>query len=139
MSLTTWKKQFYPKKPSSRMSWITATEHSLKKWMGALPGNVKKHGVEYKSHHIVHKKQYNLRMSFSYLTCALCVKSMSIKIKDHIYCSVCPLQKMLGRSCDEYGVASIYEQSTNNPTAMILTLQKLLKKLKNKEIKGGKR
>ena len=43
MSLTTWKKEFYPV-PAKKMPLRKALEHSILKWRGALPGNLRKHG-----------------------------------------------------------------------------------------------
>lgn len=47
MSLKTWKKEFYPTKPSHKWTWLECIEHSLRKWRGATEENCQKHNVEF--------------------------------------------------------------------------------------------
>ena len=52
MSLTTWREEFYPFRATEVEPGLPSIEHSLKKWTGALPENLTKHGCRYEYHRI---------------------------------------------------------------------------------------
>lgn len=132
MSLKTWKKEFYPKKPSKRMSWIEAVKHSLKKWEGALKKNTKKHDVMYSDYavdDIRASDDFNYDyFEFDYESCALCVKSKNTFDGD-VNCNKCPLYKANKNvCCSGYGDKG-YDKSGKDPRPMIKLLKTTLKKL----------
>lgn len=139
MSVKTWKKEFYPKKPNKKLTWIEATEHSLRKWEGALKENLKKHNVVYDGHCIVNATEledgshYWERVNFEFnsMTCALCIKSTNA-FDGHVDCFECPIYKINGTACDDED-DGIYTMSADNPKPMIKLLKNTLKKLQKKQ------
>lgn len=94
MSIKTWKKEFYPKSATSRMSKKAAIEHSIKKWEGLLPENLKKHGVVLdKCGDIYENIDDEMNFEISDLSCALCYKYL------WECCKKCPLYEKLGFEC----------------------------------------
>lgn len=103
MSVETWKKEFYPKPADSKMGVRGAILHSLLKWTGLRPRNMKKHDVQIDMNgDIVHTR--NIReignpmqwMEINSSTCALCQKF----IEREGHCLHCPLYLHLGQRCD---------------------------------------
>ena len=66
MSEQTWKEEFYPVPPGRPKTAAGAVKHSLRKWIGFRPENLKRHGIT----------EDNLRDMFLYSSgsCALCCK-----------------------------------------------------------------
>lgn len=139
MSLATWKKEFYPttaKTAAARTGAVKCIEHSLKKWEGALPENLEKHGLEYEDH-VIWNKEKTESMRFDSWTCALCKKYL-----DRYDCSGCPIVIAGNPECDAYPLEEDdngdgvpidgYRKSENNPQPMIDTLKKTLEFYKNK-------
>lgn len=131
MSLATWKKEFYPKSANSRMSKRDAILHSIRKWEGLRKENLRKHGLKFEivSKSIVDKNGSEMEIDVS--SCALCVKYYySNKNLDR--CVECPLQKTLGRPCDQDD-ASVYNRFLRSvrrtPEPMIKALNLTLKNL----------
>lgn len=132
MSLKTWKKEFCPttaKTAAARTGAIKCIEHSLKKWEGALPENLEKHGLEY-GDHLLREIDGPEIMRFDHRTCSLCVKYLV-----GADCRKCPIVKAGNPECDAYpdndddweGVPiDGYRKSENNPQPMIDTLKKTL-------------
>lgn len=85
MSIKTWKEEFYPRSAASRMSNKAAIEHSIKKWEGLLPENLKKHGVVLDRCGDIHDDE--VKFEISDLSCALCQKYF------WECCIKCPLYK----------------------------------------------
>lgn len=121
MSLETWKKEFYPKKPSKRMSTEDAILHSIQKWTGATKANTRKHSVEYENHTVTN---LDGGLVFNRDSCALCFKFdgyEAVTVDKH-HCAKCPIYKMQGDDCIwEYG------ESQNSPVKIIRLLRKTLK------------
>lgn len=131
MSLSSWKKEFY-RTPADKVSKKYALRHSLKKWIGLEPSNLKKHNVILVDGNVVVNRSYkyidryylddvaNLGIDAS--SCALC---------QHFYsgseCIGCPLADA-GFCCIKN--ESPYEKFVDGESAtpMIRALEKALKK-----------
>lgn len=122
MSIETWKKEFYPVSATSRMSKKAAIEHSIKKWEGLLPENLKKHGVVLDRCGDIHDDVINFEISDQ--SCALCQKYM------HECCAKCPLHEKLGFECGkgkiETGDGWISYMEEGDPELMLKNLRSLL-------------
>lgn len=135
MSLKSWQQEFYSQEASSLVneSDEDCLIHSIKKWTGALPENLKKHEVVYQEHKLLALVTDMKSVSFSGLTCALCQKySDSSPDEDDFVCyhdgidEYCPIVRVTGSTCsDAYGV------SIKNPKAMIELLTFVQEKLKS--------
>jgi hypothetical protein len=128
MSLKTWISEFYPKEPSQRMTKRQAVEHSIQKWTGLLPQNLRKHSLfadwEFGSH-IYYKNEDSFDITWE--SCALCIK---YEDGGHLLCEKCPLFKSLkNKRCDDPGEPYVIWRETGNPRPMIKALKKVLKKL----------
>lgn len=106
MSITTWKEEFYPV-PASSVPKEMSARHSLKKWQGLLPENMKRHKVKrvvggWMPDSAIEDKD-GWKFEFCGATCALCenyqIDTYSNPDDDDI-CRKCPLFKVLGRACD---------------------------------------
>lgn len=128
MSIKTWKKEFYPKSATSRMSKKAAIEHSIKKWEGLLPDNLKKHDVIFDRYGNVH--DYEIKFEISDQSCALCQKYM------HKCCAKCPLYEKLGFECGkgeiEAGDGWVSYMEEGSPELMLKNLRSLLVDEENK-------
>ena len=82
MSRRSWLLEFYPV-PASKVPKDQAIAHSLKKWLGLLPRNLKRYGL----------KTAPLRIDSS--TCALCHHYIFT-----VGCRNCPLTLVRGAPCD---------------------------------------
>ena len=121
MSIKTWKKEFYPVSATSRMSKKAAIEHSIKKWEGLLPENLKKHVVISK-YGDIHDDEINFEISDQ--SCALCQKYF-------LECCIkCPLYEKLGFECGkgtiEDGDGWTYYMDEGSPELMLKNLRSLL-------------
>lgn len=137
MSFKTWKKEFYPRPANTRMSVRGAIEHSLRKWQGLSPRNLKKHGMEITAGLFGPLREINeighteVGMSIDSATCALC----QMYVDRTGYCDECPLFKSLGHRCD-----SMYSQGPYNvfprkgPGPMIRALRATLRKFDAKTL-----
>lgn len=127
MSLDTWKKKFYPKPPSKRMTKRQAVEHSLRKWRGLTESELKKHGLKRVWKHIEEIGKFG-ELEINAISCALCEKYLHVPGKD--FCQNCPLNKVLGEPCDE-DEESPYKiwVTKGNPKPMIKALQRALESL----------
>lgn len=130
MSIKTWKKEFYPKKPSRRMSNVDAIKHSIRKWEGLTEGNLKKHEVYLSYHNDYLDDDDDNVFEISSDTCSLCVKYADKSSFN--MCENCPLYMKLGRSCgssedtnkDNDGWLKWVDEG--NPDLMIKNLKSLL-------------
>lgn len=123
MSLATWKKEFY-RTPADKVSERNALEHSIKKWIGLLPKNRKKHNVRLGRYILSDIKNNILHINGG--SCALCV----CYVDD---CAVCPLStvgnaRTIAPCHDEYLDAI----DNGKVTPMIRLLRKAKKKGLNK-------
>lgn len=132
MSLATWKKEFYPSEASTIQTSLGAVKHSIRKWTGLLPENLKKHGV-------VRAEFCNLktedddsdtRFTIASETCALCC----IAPDD---CVGCPLEIALGHACSGHaGGGRPYQKWywENKPRPMLDGLKKALRMIEQGKI-----
>ncbi len=133
MSLETWKKEFYPiPAEKATRTWITATEHSLRKWIGRTAANLGKHEV-----HVSAVGNISITDDFSgdcfpfdCDSCALCQKA--------VYCKGCPLYKYLGMRCDDDRAPYKKLIETSDPKPMIKALRGTLRMLKREQAKRRK-
>lgn len=130
MSLKTWTDEFYPKRPSKRMSKITAIRHSLLKWTGLLPENLRKHGLKKNRKSIQEIGDGHDWFIIGGDSCALCVKYANEN--DHpvrSVCENCPLYKNLNDTpCDEKDENPYFVWAIRgDPKPMIKALKETLK------------
>lgn len=136
MTLKTWKKEFYPvtAKRAAKGSVVKAVEHSIRKWVGLRPSNLKRHGmVSYWVSGDIAEEGHTL--TFLYIdgqSCSLCQKFVAVNYGD---CSGCPLYESRGQvRCDctgdtegnPYGAW----RTKGDPMPMIKALRKSLKWIK---------
>lgn len=82
MSVQSWYDEFYPLDPID-IPIHEAAEHSLKKWVGMLESNLKKHGINPDTHGDEHGNYLDT-------ACALCEHFQDIQSLNHP-CKNCPL------------------------------------------------
>jgi len=128
MSLLTWTEEFYPKEARECVgSNLEMLEHSIRKWRGAIPANMGKHGLKHSAGPMVMDRENLSTFAFNCQTCALC---QVYRMEDTVVqpdCTGCPLNEMFGEPCcysspDPYAVFV----STGNPQPMIEALTKCL-------------
>ena len=85
MSIETWKDEFYPTDAAEAIdSPLEAAEHSLRKWTGMLPENLKKHSITFDDMMVEDFMDSN--------TCALCEYDDDRRLLiGASSCSCCPL------------------------------------------------
>lgn len=151
MSLKTWKEEFY-KTPAESVSPEDALDHSLNKWIGLRPENMKRYDVEYDGSGLVDSKQgARESLIINFESCALCQVFMGEEIEETALneCSRCPLYIANGYvSCDDYtddGKTSKYHSFTNHsftserdPEPMIALIEKAIKMEQDGEIEYDK-
>lgn len=127
MSLKTWKEEFYiiPAGAAGRKTKLEAIEHSLQKWMGTTPANLKKHGVIYEDHE-VREPFFRGRMfyevpsfEFTANSCSLCEKYAVVNWMEPTDCTKCPLSERNGRK----DCIREYRESDYKPDSMIKLLE----------------
>ena len=114
MSVETWKKEFYPKKPNSK-SLLVLAKRCLKKWEGTKKQNLKKHKVIPLGHELYfedenHDKEwFSLNKSSCPFYCLAEEKIEEILQKNEKvnipelrinFCDYCHIKKAVGRGCD---------------------------------------
>ena len=136
--MQSWENEFYPKPPSDRMSKKAAIKHSIQKWTGLLPKNLKKHGLYLDGCTLPRVEDC---MDESLLingdSCALCVRFIGRKYDDKLLgCAACPLAQSLGNPCDKTGRNRPYTRflSNHDPKPMLRALKVTLKKVEAGEI-----
>jgi hypothetical protein len=113
VSLESWRAEFYPvPAPAATDSDEEAIAHSLRKWEGALPDNLAKHGVLYTDAAI--RDGAGGIFDFDSDSCALC--------EAHPWCEKCPVAEEQEGPCDE---DSAYHMSVDDPLPMITLLRKV--------------
>lgn len=151
MSLATWKAEFYPIE-ADEVAIKDAIDHSLQKWLGLLPENLKKHNVT-----ILDKCVQDLdddRYDPDYIvvgseSCSLCHHyhtddpTDEDEDGDEVYCELCPLYKVRGNvACDaeraeeanspwhHFGRNEYKNNQEYDPKPMIFWLQKAKEEFK---------
>lgn len=157
MSMETWKAEFYPVEAIvATGSELEAAEHSLKKWEGRSPDNLKKHELHLSGIHTITDEDAGEDFDFNGNTCALCQYADNLacsgeanalitldeiedahpdddpnELLDHENCLFCPVTREFKRSCgEEYHAA---KEDTGH--SMRGLLKQLVEKLKAKEAK----
>lgn len=128
MILKNWSKEFYPiHAADATENDLVAIDHCIKKWKGALPKNLKKHGVAYKDHTIYETDVATSNsIDFNGDTCALCQKYQYVlSCKNEIDGTSCPIVRKLGQNCED-----IYSRSGSDPKPMLKLLYKTKKFVK---------
>jgi hypothetical protein len=90
MSLSSWKREFY-KRPAKKTSRKFALQHSLRKWIGLKPSNLKKHSVFISDFSVVDGNTSRGSLQIDDQTCALCVHFLNSPVHD---CKGCPLTEI---------------------------------------------
>jgi len=133
MSMKSWKEEFYPVRPSKKMSKLKAIQHSLTKWEGLLQKNLKKHKVRVAIFWDLVDTHENSEESPEYFmidadSCALCVKYMDEDSMVHL-CISCPLYNTLGKCCGAGEPDDPFTRwkDESDPKPMIKALKKCLK------------
>lgn len=125
MSLTTWKKEFYPESAdkAARRGVGEAIEHSLRKWRGATQENAERHGVSVCRNLPGIRGKYS-SLVFDLSTCALC------SLFYDVGCKGCPLvTKRSGKRCYSPGRGfSNFADMDLGPDLMIHELEEALEK-----------
>lgn len=155
MTIKSWKKEFYPV-PAYDCPEDQAIEHSLQKWIGLRPENLKKHKVQYlaESGTVIDLNAVNDEdaLCIDGESCALCTHHL-----DHndTLCEPCPLYEARGGfACDTQtpsefgkGIDAPYQAMSNEqwqdgtPEPMIYWLEVTLKAKQsetNHEMECGK-
>ena len=131
MSLITWKKEFYSKKPSKRMSTLEAIKHSLKKWKGLTQKNLKKHKVlkpDQEIYIVDIKTEFYNTFNITDESCSLCIKFRRKFFKYEFHeCENCPLYKIDNIPCTNGKNPYLKFVDKNDPKPMIKLLEKALK------------
>ncbi|TXH54255.1 MAG: hypothetical protein E6Q97_11375 [Desulfurellales bacterium] len=102
MSLASWKEEFYPVR-AIECKKEQALDHSILKWTGLLPENLKKHGVFLQNQYLKDFKDPDNLLAIDGSSCALCVWHYA-----EGWCVVegaCPIYLATRRECGkEYGL-----------------------------------
>ena len=118
MSIKTWKKEFFSGLSKAVKSRRAAIAHSLRKWTGLLPANLKKHHVRQpEMSAYIDDEDFNV-FDVDGASCALCYKY------DLNGCIKCPLYQTLTHRCDECDGPYTHWCDTGDPRPMIKALKK---------------
>lgn len=136
MSLETWKTEFYPIEAKD-VPAEQAIAHSLQKWEGLLPENIKKHEVQSTGWKVFDSEKAE-SITIGAETCALCATFTTKDPRPYLdpagnedttNCGDCPLMEYNdGIQCDHLnnGV-TLYADGLKNPLIMITALKETLK------------
>lgn len=129
MSLASWKKKYYPAPAESATgSDLEAVQHSLRKWRGAEPAVLSKHGLAHSWEYIYDKDDPGEDFIFAGNTCALCRR-----VPD---CNECIGTRANGCECSGSLESPYYRfRGDGNLEPMIAWLRKALA-LAKKEARG---
>lgn len=153
MSLKTWIDEFYPtdiQQFKADLGYgigdpldyedpkvvLAAARHSLRKWRGATPENLSKHGCGMVGKMVMSPDPE--RFHFSGTTCALCEVFYN-NATCEAQCAACPIEHYSGTDCDGYAngrptnKTSVYNKSLDgldgDPTPMIELLEEIVEDL----------
>ena len=128
MSLATWKKEFYPKE-IEKTTVKESVEHSILKWEGMLPKNLKKHNLEWDGcNGIVEVDNTENYLICNGDTCALCYHFYDETNFEEHECEKCPLFLATGRACG-YHDGNEYDRVVDGDSPLVLI--NALKKARN--------
>lgn len=128
MSLQTWKEKYYPETASyfdslapNKRNTRAALAHSLNKWRGLKPANLKRHGVSKELDKACISDGSN-KLRIDGESCALC------SMYANGNCVGCPIKEVTSR-CRKYQYYTFVEDG--DPEAMISCLSAALKEIKS--------
>ena len=100
MSFKSWCKEFYPISATDRVALsndpVTIVEHSLQKWTGLRPENLKKHNMVFKDGMVQARRGTGAGLYVDDSSCSLCQKYIDHCHPSHS-CAKCPLYQARGR------------------------------------------
>lgn len=135
MSIASWKEEFYSPISPKETNPIPLVLHSLKKWIGAIPSNLKKHKVKLHEAVLV-DEETSEEFWFDSETCSLCVEYLDGG------CVRCPLyQSRGGVRCDRLRVDELLSPFSvfvlkGNPFPMLVSLVGALQLVLKQEQEG---
>ena len=146
MSISTWKKEFYPvdaHMPAASRTILTALRHSLRKWEGLRSFNLTRHHLHLSAdYYSLLDWDSNSEFDVDSSTCALCCCCERLAKNDD-KCGVCPLTLLRGVPCDatkdgrplyfDYNDTPYGQLGDKGPGAMI----RLIKRAIAKRTKAG--
>jgi hypothetical protein len=120
MSITTWKKDFYPVSArNANISHIKALDHSILKWSGLHDKILKQYGLYAKYDELFDLETNKVVFNIDGSTCALCLYDNTVENDEP--CSICPITVYAKKTC---GVEYRFFKMTNSPKAMLTLLKK---------------
>jgi hypothetical protein len=135
MSIESWKKEFYPTPAKDNISYpLQAAKHSLAKWLGLTPENLKDHVLTKDFAEIVERQAVANYFGIDCSTCALCEYDDKLVYIDEQGCYNCPLFQHTGISCNDDESPYVTFLKTDDPTKMIEELDSTVKWLTAKEL-----
>ena len=114
MSLETWKAEFYPIEAAEVETERHAAQHSLQKWIGLRPENMKRHEVFQVMRSVKDRRD---RLCVDQNSCALCQVHQDS-------CSACALADFTNSCAGPSYPYSVWGRD-GNPEPMIAALQKI--------------
>lgn len=133
MSIETWESESYPT-PAFEASGspLEAAQHSLLKWQGLLPENLKKHSLILADCDLYEVVYEDPKFSVSANNCALCLLAERLNGHERFgSCSSCPMHTELGTTCDNKLWSKFV--CINDAQPMVDTLAELVSVLEEKE------
>lgn len=105
MSKDTWRAEFFPTDASTarNMTNLEAVRHSLRKWRGLTPDNLKAHGLRVSANGSIMDGPQSV-LGIDDTTCSLCVKHFAVygMLTAKERCRSCPLARARsGYPCDK--------------------------------------
>ena len=128
MSLQSWKSEFYPV-PADAVPEDLALAHSLKKWIGLRPENLKRHDVEFTGTRVHQPGIPDEQLYIEGSSCALCHYHLHPELpRWDGRCRSCPLYAVRGVPCDEPTVSNPWGDRINSVEPMIQLLERASRK-----------
>lgn len=128
MTMTRWKRQYYPTPADKPMTDLEAVAHALRKWKGLMPAILADHGLTFdEGHRAIVNKHKSSVFYLNGTTCALC--EVHRNDDENGSCRGCPLFEVRGGvQCDDtmpYEKMSPYDAmcEKQNPRPMIMWLE----------------
>ena len=107
MSLKTWKKEFYPQS-AKRTKQSEAVEHSLHKWRGILPANLKKHGLNRDINRIEDENERDVLVKKHVSSLRTHIKDLASKNYQQLYSNVNSLESRRFSICKIFLSISLF-------------------------------
>lgn len=131
MSIESWKKEFYKQEASVDIRYHG--QHVERKWIGLLPKNLKKHGLNKNtSYDYIYDKTYE-KLNIDDSSCCWCLMS---NIYGSNACDNCPAVKVGMPECDENPDSPYMKWKYNNEISPML---KWIREARRRINKKGKK